>query len=159
MKKNLFNIGCIFALLASVALGTTSCSKDDDSNPTLDLSHAGEGFVLNVPANAANNTYDLAAAENVELTCHQPNYGGVPYVTRYYVQVAIDQNFLTDSTTAHKELKTSYTSADMMVAANEMNDSIVALSSRTPIPMPTIPTVHAPSMCDFAPCSTTQVLV
>ena len=68
MKKNLFNIGCILALLATVALGTTSCSKDDDSNPTLDLSHAGEGFVLNVPANAANNTYDLAAAENVELT-------------------------------------------------------------------------------------------
>ena len=127
MKKHLFNIGCILALLATVALCTTSCSKDDDSNPTLDLSHAGEGFVLNVPANAANNTYDLAAAENVELTCHQPNYGGVPYVTRYFVQVAIDQKFLTDTTTAHKELKTSYTSADMMVAANEMNDSIVAL--------------------------------
>jgi hypothetical protein len=105
-----------------------SCEKDDGSNPTLNLSHASDGFVLNVPANSANNVYDLSSAEGVMLTCSQPNYGGVPYVTRYYVQVAIDEKFKTDSTTAHKELsKTSYTSAQMLVSASELNDSVVKL--------------------------------
>jgi hypothetical protein len=104
-----------------------SCDDDRDSNPTLDTSKASEGFVLNVPANAANNTYDLANASGVHLTCHQPNYGGVPYVTRYYVQVAIDEAFLTDTTVAHKELPSSYTNAEMSVASSELNDSIVAL--------------------------------
>lgn len=105
-----------------------SCEKDDGSNPTLNLGHASDGFVLNVPANAANNTYDLASGEGVMLTCSQPNYGGVPYITRYHVQVAINEAFKTDSTTAHKELaKTSYTSAQMLVSASELNDSIVKL--------------------------------
>lgn len=105
-----------------------SCDEDRDSNPTLDVSHASDGFVLNVPANAANNVYDLASSTGVRLTCSQPNYGGVPYVTRYYVQVAIDDAFLTDQTnTPYKELATSYTEADMSVSADELNDSIVQL--------------------------------
>ncbi len=105
----------------------TACEKDVESNPILDISHAVDGFVLNVPANAENNVYDLASAQNVELTTNQPNYGGVPYVTRYYVQVAIDEAFLNDTTVAHKELLGSYTSAKMKVDATELNDSIVKL--------------------------------
>lgn len=127
MKKKIFNIGWMFSLLAVAALTLTSCEKDDDSNPTLDLSHAKDGFVLNVPANAVNNTYDLVSASSVELTCSQPNYGGVPYVTRYYVQVAIDGAFVNDTTIAHKELSTSYTSAKLAVDASEMNSAIVEL--------------------------------
>ncbi|MBQ7421744.1 MAG: SusF/SusE family outer membrane protein [Prevotella sp.] len=118
-----------FMLLPALALPLlfTSCEKDDDSNPVLDISHATDGFVLNVPANAANNTYDLASAENLTLTCSQPNYGGIPYVTRYFVQVAIDEAFLTNPETAHKELTTTYTTAKMAVDAAELNDSIVKL--------------------------------
>ena len=37
----------------------TSCDEDRDSNPKLDLSHVADGFVLNTPALAENNTYDL----------------------------------------------------------------------------------------------------
>ena len=105
----------------------TSCDTDDDSNPTLDISHAADGFVLNVPSDALNNTYDLSSSENITLTCSQPNYGGVPYVTRYYVQVSIDENFKTDQTVAYKELLSSYTSAKMSVVASELNDAIVEL--------------------------------
>lgn len=110
-------------LLPVVALAmVTSCDTDNDSNPTLDVSHAADGFVLNVPANAQNNTYDLTAAEKVWLTCSQPNYGGIPYVTRYYVQVSNEESFA-----AYKELSTSFTTAKMGVDAYEMNQAIVAL--------------------------------
>lgn len=105
-----------------------SCSEDTDSNPTLDLSHVDEGFVLNTPANAENNTYDLANADGLELTCTQPNYGqGVPYVVNYYVQVAIDKNFLTDTTTTHTELASKYTTAKMVVSASELNNALVEM--------------------------------
>ena len=103
----------------------TSCSDDNDSNPTLDLSHAADGFVLNTPAYAEKNTYDLASANNLTLSCTQPNYGGIPYVVRYYVQVALDEKFLTDTTATHKELSTSYTTAKMAVDAAELNSTLV----------------------------------
>lgn len=127
MKKKILNIGWMFSLLTAALVTFSACEKDDDSNPTLDLSHAAEGFTLNVPANAANNVYDLVNATSLELTCAQPNYGGIPYVTRYYVQVAIDPAFLNDTTVAHKELSTSYTKAKMNVDALELNSAVVAL--------------------------------
>lgn len=127
MKKKIFNIGWLFAIAAIASFGFTSCDEDRDSNPTLDLSHVAEGFVLNTPANAANNTYDLASAETVALTCSQPNYGGVPYATRYYVQVSDNPAFLNDTTVDHKELPTSYTTAKMAVDASELNNAVVEL--------------------------------
>ena len=105
----------------------TSCDDDRDSNPTLDLSHLSEGFVLNTPALAENNTYDLKSAKSLKLTCSQPNYGGIPYVVRYYVQVSIDPKFVSDSTATHTELATSYKTAEMEVNASEVNDAVVAL--------------------------------
>lgn len=105
----------------------TSCDDDRDSNPTLDLSHIADGFVLNKPAIAENNTYDLKSAKSLTLTCSQPNYGGAPYSVRYYVQVSIDEKFLTDATASHKELSTYYTTAKMDVDASEVNDAVVAL--------------------------------
>ena len=105
----------------------TSCDDDRDSNPTLDLSHLSEGFVLNTPALAENNTYDLKSAKSLKLTCSQPNYGGIPYVVRYYVQVSIDPKFLSDPTATHVELATSYKTAEMEVNATEVNDAVVAL--------------------------------
>ena len=105
-----------------------SCEKDNDSNPTLDLSHVAEGFVLNTPA-YAGNTYDLANSDGVELTCSQPNYGdGVPYVVRYFVQVSIDPTFAQGNKDAKfQELSTSFTRARMSANAVEMNDALVNL--------------------------------
>lgn len=122
MKKRICNISWLFALLAVVTLGFTACDTDTDSNPTLDLSHVGEGFPLNVPANAENNTYDLANATSLELTCSQPNYGGMPLMVRYYVQVSLTEDFA-----SYKELATSYTKAKMAVDAREINDAMVEL--------------------------------
>ena len=82
MKKILFSL-----LVPALFMGLmTSCETDRDSNPTLDVSKAQEGFHLNVPANAVNNTYDLLAGEKLWITAEQPNYGGLPYMTRYFVQ-------------------------------------------------------------------------
>lgn len=122
MKKRICNISWLLALLAVVTLGFTACDTDTDSNPTLDLSHVGEGFPLNVPANAENNTYDLANAKSVELTCSQPNYGGMPLMVRYYVQVSLTEDFA-----SYRELATSYTTAKMAVDAREINDAMVEL--------------------------------
>lgn len=122
MKKRICNISWLFALLAVVTLGFTACDTDTDSNPTLDLSHVGEGFTLNTPANAQNNTYDLANAKSVELTCSQPNYGGMPLMVRYYVQVSLTEDFASS-----KELATSYPTARMAVDAREINDAMVEL--------------------------------
>ena len=122
MKKRICNISWLFALLAMVTLGFTACETDNDSNPTLDLSHVGEGFTLNTPANAQNNTYDLANAKSVELTCSQPNYGGMPLMVRYYVQVSLTEDFASS-----KELATSYPTARMAVDAREINDAMVEL--------------------------------
>ena len=122
MKKRICNISWLFALLAVVTLGFTACDTDTDSNPTLDLSHVGEGFTLNTPANAQNNTYDLANAKSVELTCSQPNYGGMPLMVRYYVQVSLTEDFASS-----KELATSYPKARMAVDAREINDAMVEL--------------------------------
>lgn len=105
----------------------TSCDDDRDSNPTLNLSHVADGFVLNTPAVAENNTYDLISAKSLRLTCSQPNYGGVPYSMRYYVQVSIDPAFVSDGTATHTELATFYRTADMQVNATEINNAIVAL--------------------------------
>ena len=106
-----------------------SCEKDTDSNPTLDLSHVSEGFVLNTPAYAETNTYDLANSESLELSCSQPNYGeGVPYVVRYYVQLAIDPAFKeAKNEAAFEELSTSFTTARMNVSAAEINNALVNL--------------------------------
>lgn len=118
-----------FMLLPALVLPLlfTSCDEDRDSNPKLDLSHLSEGFVLNTPALAENNTYDLKSAKSLKLTCSQPNYGGIPYVVRYYVQVSIDPTFLSDPTATHTELATSYKTAEMEVNATEVNDAVVAL--------------------------------
>ena len=118
-----------FMLLPALVLPLlfTSCDDDRDSNPTLDLSHVADGFVLNTPAVAENNTYDLISAKSLRLTCSQPNYGGVPYSMRYYVQVSIDPAFVSDGTATHTELATFYRTADMQVNATEINDAIVAL--------------------------------
>ena len=106
----------------------TSCDEDRDSNPTLDLSHLAEGFVLNTPALAENNTYDPFYAKNLVLTCSQPNYGGVPYPVKYYAQVSINPAFVSDPTVTHKELATYAENPSRLdFDAYEVNKAIVSL--------------------------------
>lgn len=113
-------IGTVFALLAVVTFTFTSCEKDTDSNPTFKPNT--EGFKLNVPANAANNTYDLVSSEGLNLTCSQPNFGGFPLVVDYYVQVALDQSF-----SSFRELETYFTNASMNVDPQEINNAMIDL--------------------------------
>lgn len=106
----------------------TSCDDDRDSNPTLDLSHLKEGFVVNTPALAENNTYDLYNAKNLVLTCSQPNYGEVPYPVKYYAQVSIDPAFVSDPTVTHKELATyAENPSSLDFDAYEANKAVVSL--------------------------------
>ena len=119
-----------FMLLPALVLPLlfTSCDEDRDSNPTLDLSHLEEGFVLNIPALAENNTYDLNSAKNLVLTCSQPNYGGVPYPVKYYAQVSIDPAFVSDPTVTHKELATyAENPSSLDFNAYEANKAVVSL--------------------------------
>ena len=119
-----------FMLLPALVLPLlfTSCDEDRDSNPTLDLSHLEEGFVLNIPALAENNTYDLNSAKNLVLTCSQPNYGNAPYAVKYYAQVSIDPAFVDDATATHVELATpSYDPSCLEFIASEVNNAVVSL--------------------------------
>ena len=118
-----------------------SCDTDDGSNPKLDLSHVSEGFVLNTPAYAENNTYDLVNSEGVWLTCSQPNYGGgVPDVVNYYVQVSLDPTFAQgNADAAYTELPSSYYLAKMQVNARELNDAVVELYQKAHPDAVTVP--------------------
>ena len=119
-----------FMLLPALVLPLlfTSCDEDRDSNPTLDLSHLAEGFVLNTPALAENNTYDLNSAKNLVLTCSQPNYGDAPYAVKYYAQVSIDPAFVSDATATHVELATpAYDPSSLEFIPSEVNNAVVSL--------------------------------
>ncbi len=120
MNKNIIKIGRAFSFFLLAAITLVACEKDDNSNPTFRATQPS--FVLNVPANAENNVYDLASSTGVELTCTQPNYGGVPYVTKYFVQVSLKESFK-DSL----QLETSYTNAKMSVDATELNTAVIDL--------------------------------
>ena len=124
--KKIFKLMLLPALVLPLLF--TSCDEDRDSNPTLDLSHLAEGFVLNTPALAENNTYDPYYAKNLVLTCSQPNYGGVPYPVKYYAQVSINPAFVSDPTVAHKELATyAENPSSLDFDAYEVNKAIVSL--------------------------------
>ncbi len=105
--------------LALVALPLmTSCESDDDSNPTLKYPTS---FVLNTPAYAASNIYDLSNSETVTFTASQPDYGYTA-ITIYELEVSIQQAF-----TEYTTLETTFTTAKMSVDGVELNNAVVNL--------------------------------
>ena len=71
MEQILKKINILTSILVATAL-LTACEDDRDSNPTI---QEPTTFVLNTPANATYNVYDLNQSKNIELTCTQPDYG------------------------------------------------------------------------------------
>ena len=108
-------------LIAMVAVlpMLTSCSDDNDSNPTLTMP---ETFVLNMPEFAANNVYDLPASSSVNLTVNaQPDYGGWPAAVTYAVQISLNA----ENEEGWNELKTTYPSTRIHINAAELNAAIL----------------------------------
>lgn len=133
--KKIFNIllVAVFALPLLIA-----CETDDNSNPVL---KEPDTFLLNTPAFAANNVYDLKNAKSVELSCSQPDYG-FPASTTYTVQVSLASEFkdATDNSKAnYAVLESTFTTAKMNVVASELNSALLDLwaganGENTPIP-------------------------
>ncbi len=110
-------------LLSVLALMlVTSCEKDTDSNPTFHENTTG--FILNMPANAANNVLDLLATDNVTLTTSQPDYGGIPLSTNYDVQVSFGD--FSEEAPVYKVV-TSSTSASIKVTGSRLNEAVVSM--------------------------------
>ncbi|TWV12511.1 SusF/SusE family outer membrane protein [Bacteroidaceae bacterium HV4-6-C5C] len=121
--KNLFNI--LFAVLFALPV-FTACNTDNGSNPVL---NEPDTFVLNTPAYAANNVYDLKNASTLELACSQPDYG-FPASTTYTVQVSLEANFkdaTADAKANYVALESTYTTAKMNVVASELNSALLDL--------------------------------
>ena len=106
-------------LLAMVAClpFLTSCKDDHGSNPTLRIPAS---FVLNMPAFAVNNVYDLPAAETLNLTTSQPDYGDIPLAVTYAPQISLDGS-------AWEELATTFTSTDIKLSTALLNSKILEL--------------------------------
>ena len=106
-------------LLAMVAClpFLTSCKDDHGSNPTLWIPAS---FELNMPAFAVNNVYDLPAAETLNLTTSQPDYGDIPLAVTYAPQISLDGS-------AWEELTTTFTSTDIKLSTALLNSKILEL--------------------------------
>ncbi len=78
-------------LFAAGALALTSCSDDNDSNPTL---IQPTEFILNEPT-VKDATVDLALSNGIDLSWSQPQYtaDNAPVVATYSVQVSTTSTF------------------------------------------------------------------
>ncbi len=121
MKKIFYSL----LVASAVLMFGTSCSEDRDSNPTF---HEAPTFVLNTPAYAANNVYDLKNSEYVTLTTTQPEYG-FPAATEYTAHVSLDNEIFTP-------LATTSTSAMFKIPASELNEMILNIAGDADLSAP-----------------------
>ena len=113
-----------------------SCDSDRDSNPTLQQPTT---FVLNTPAYATSNVYDLENSQSIELTCSQPDYGYTAAVT-YAVQVSLVNDFETEG--AYDVLPSTYFTAKMDVNASELAVVATELSGQQEENFPIITKIY-----------------
>ena len=118
MKKILLRM--LLPVLALVLV--TSCEKDIDSNPTFHENTTG--FVLNMPANAANNVLDLLTTDQLTFTTSQPDYGGIPLSTNYDVEISFE-DFSAEEPVY--KVVTSSTSATIKVSGSRLNDAVITM--------------------------------
>lgn len=114
MKKNI-----ILASLFVGAMMFAACESDIDDNPTF---QEPTTFVLNTPAYAENTVYDLEHSQTIELTCSQPDYGYTA-ATSYAVEVSLTNDFAT-----YETLASTYTTAKMNVAVDELASAVTNLA-------------------------------
>lgn len=115
-----------YMLLALALPFLGSCESDTDSNPVL---LQPETFVLNMPAYAGSQVFDLETSETLNLTCSQPDYG-FPAHTTYAVQLTLDDAFVEaadDVEANYVSLPTVFTNTQMAVDAREVADAVVSL--------------------------------
>lgn len=133
MNKILSNI----MLFAAGALALTSCSDDNDSNPTL---IQPTEFVLNEPT-VAGSTVDLALSKGIDLSWSQPKYtaDNAPIVATYSVQISTVGTFNKEYNTNAKDdaenegadfvtLDETTTSCKTTVAAESIDKAIQQLN-------------------------------
>lgn len=118
MKKIL--LGMLLLVLTLVLV--TSCEKDMDSNPTFHENTTG--FVLNMPANAANNVLDLLTTDQLTFTTSQPDYGGIPLSTNYDVEISFED--FSAEEPVYKVVASS-TSATIKVSGSRLNDAVITM--------------------------------
>ena len=118
MKKIL--LGMLLPVLTLVLV--TSCEKDMDSNPTFHENTTG--FLLNMPANAANNVLDLLNTDELTFTTSQPDYGGIPLSTNYDVEISFE-DFSAEEPVY--KVVTSSTSAAIKVSGSRLNDAVITM--------------------------------
>ena len=133
MNKILSNI----MLFAAGALALTSCSDDNDSNPTL---IQPTEFVLNEPT-VTGSTVDLALSKGIDLSWSQPKYtaDNAPVVATYSVQISTAGTFNKEYNTNAKDdaenegadfvtLDETTTSCKTTVAAGSIDKAIQQLN-------------------------------
>ena len=116
----------IYSLAMLLAAGTfafTSCSDDNDSNPTL---VQPTSFTVNEPA-VGSGLVDLNASSGIELTWSQPQFTnfGAPVVPSYTVQVSTTGTF----NQAFDENIEDNTGADYMVMPETYNTGIATIDA------------------------------
>ena len=117
-------------LVGAGLMSFTSCSDDNDSTPTL---HQPETFQLNTPA-LTGLPIDLASSDSIVLTWSQPDYGGFPIVTTYYIQYTNEDEFVYRPATETEEEYKNYIQADEpltvcrgAIATDDINRNIMHL--------------------------------
>ncbi len=98
-----------------------ACEDDNDSNPTFH-EPGDNAFVLNVPAYAENNVYDLENTDTVRLTTSQPDYGFTAGTT-YTVQMSLDGTFADDASN-YVVLPTAYNNTSIGILGAEFSNSV-----------------------------------
>ncbi len=134
-------------MLLAGALAFTSCSDDNESNPTL-ITPAAGSFMLNQPSVSGANV-DLSKSSTITLNWSQPQFTNfnAPVVATYEVEVStsgifsqayIDAEDADNSTADYYKLGNSYTSCTANINAEEIDKAIEILNGWDETSIPAI---------------------